>query len=218
MCGSFESTDRLLKVSPSAAKVRDAYGRTPLHHAAFNGIWSVFSRLLDAAPSVATVRDDLGRIPLHQAALSGSLDIVNRLLEFPGAAEARDRYENTPLHYAAFGRNLRIVRKLLEVNPRAVEIRNNNNGDTPLDIATGFVEIADVLKAVEAVVRGEEPDDWSLVPVPCPCPGLRKMLGSRSSEVVRRMTVPDRLALRSACVALHRFVPRDIVELVLFRM
>ena len=79
----------------------DRWGRTELHHAAFEGAVEKAQALLAAGAAVDAL-DDEGWTPLHAAAHSQSAAVAKLLLAAGAEVDAQDPYGNTPLSTAVF--------------------------------------------------------------------------------------------------------------------
>jgi ankyrin repeat protein len=97
--GNIEKVRKLLKegVDPN---VKDANGRTPLHHAARGGYIDIISFLLERKAD-PNIKDESGRTPLHEAASGGHADVIRLLLDMGMDLNSRDEDGETLLHCAA---------------------------------------------------------------------------------------------------------------------
>ena len=146
---------------PNAA---DGYGWTPLHFAALMArIISepVLVAELVAAGATPDARDLTGMTPLDNAArYRGGMAVVEALLAGgadPGSAGTRrDDDGHSPLHHAAMPRPLQteVITALLEASadPEAVDLE----GNTPLDLASGFFQSVTELGELRRVFFPEE--------------------------------------------------------------
>ena len=92
--------------------IRDFYGRTALHIAAYSGHLQTFLYLLDMGYSLVTT-DFKGDTPLAYAASGGSLEILDKILEMcPVEALPRGRW--APLHWAFRSARPEIIERLTE--------------------------------------------------------------------------------------------------------
>ncbi|MHB9147045.1 MAG: ankyrin repeat domain-containing protein [Candidatus Amoebophilus sp.] len=107
-------SELLLKDS-SAVNVKDKYGCTPLHLAAWIGNEKLINLLLEKGADVNAKKED-GNSPLHTAArwVHTDTEIVKLLLEKGADINAKDRHGETPLCGAILFSQLEIVKLLLE--------------------------------------------------------------------------------------------------------
>jgi len=80
---------------------RDEAGRTPLTHAAIDGLGEITRILLDASADPRT-NDFLGMTPLHYAVQGSHIEVVRLLLAAGADPNARDQRGNSPTHRAVF--------------------------------------------------------------------------------------------------------------------
>jgi ankyrin repeat protein len=132
-----EDINEIKKLIQGCAKidVKDNYGWTPLHHAAYQNKTDIVNLLLDAGANIH-VHDTLDQTPLHLAAWKNLTDIVNVLLNHKADINAKDQYGSTPLHCAVEKSNNRTdTVDLLLKRDADINISDNNN-ETPLQLAT----------------------------------------------------------------------------------
>ncbi|KZV62638.1 hypothetical protein PENSPDRAFT_758563 [Peniophora sp. CONT] len=146
--GYYHRAERMLERSRQSTsddgfvRIRDSYGRTALHHAAFRGNVDV-CRLLLKHGALAEDTDNDGGTPLHDAARTRNLDTGRLLLEHPAAdgsnvAARRCRMRNiegqTALHEAAhWGQCAEVCQLLLEHGALVDDM--DEYGKTPLQYA-----------------------------------------------------------------------------------
>jgi len=174
--GDLDAVARLLAEDPSAMKVRDDNGETPLMSALYRGHTKIVDLLIDAgAPldvfaasatgRIETLDDELaastacitqyaydGWTALHLAAFFGHTDAAARLLDAgadPNAA-SKNSLGNTPLHAATAGQHREVALLLIThgADVHAVDAARH----TPLHIAAenGLEEVVRALLAAGA--------------------------------------------------------------------
>ena len=115
----------------------DQAGRSPLHHAAFEGRAADVSAYIQEHGDEVSLADKDGFTPLHAAAHAQHADIAVLLIEAGADLNARNRFGNTALWVALF--NVRetdgeVVRILL--NAGADPDAQNNYGVSPRGLAS----------------------------------------------------------------------------------
>ncbi len=112
----------------------DAYGRTPLHHAAADGDIEKCKELLTAGAD-PNAQDDNGWTALHFASQANSAKATAALVEAGAQLELRDSYGNTPLWRAVFNSrgdgDVIALLRLAGADPHA----KNDHGVSPLSLA-----------------------------------------------------------------------------------
>ena len=112
----------------------DEDGRTPLIHAAIDGLTDIAKVLVDAE-AIVNAHDRLGYTALHYAAQGYHEDTASMLIAAGACVDVEDVHGNTPLGRAVFeskGRG-----NLISLLLRAGADRNhpNKHGQTPLGLA-----------------------------------------------------------------------------------
>lgn len=192
--------------SPLAA---DAFGRLPLHEAAWNGSGPAIRLLLEAAPSAATIPKANGALPLHSAALRGNAEAVRLLVAAaPEAALVRDHDGWTPLRCACLMASVsaqpettEAVRAILPVVPPASALA---------DLAP-YRRLASVQPVyADLAARGRlAPEQWQLFPSPCAglggvLPAVLQRSEAEAALLVAHLPAADRERLQTAALCLHR--------------
>ncbi|WP_265023276.1 ankyrin repeat domain-containing protein [Wolbachia endosymbiont (group A) of Epistrophe grossularia] len=110
------------------------YCKSSLHLAARLGNLEAVKDLLGKGANV-NAQNDTRETPLHVAAKKGHKDVVEALLNVNGInVNAQDKYDSTPLHRAAKEVHKDVVEALLDKGANVDA--EDENGDTPLDLAT----------------------------------------------------------------------------------
>jgi len=125
---------------PTTAKASDI----SIHEAAALGNIEAVKQFLDSGTDV-NAKDKTGGTPLDEAAGWGRKDIVELLIAKGADVNAKfDEDGSTPLHLAAWKGHFDAAELLIaadaDVNAKM------DDGDTPLDLAKGHPEIADILR------------------------------------------------------------------------
>jgi ankyrin repeat protein len=134
----------LAAVPPCAVRVTDKGGLSALHIAAAMGHRGVAKALMKACPDAAKLRDASGGTFLHAAARRGHSKVVSLATKKStlrhshhsrGLLNTQDGDGNTPLHLAVAARAPRVAEDLLWKGKVRADVMNND-GHTPLDLAT----------------------------------------------------------------------------------
>ena len=145
----------------SDPNVRNAFGESPLHMAAYVGNAEALVALLAGGADIEQRSNRDGRTPLHAAAFS-SAAAANALLAGGADTEALSNSGNTPLHDALVSK-AETVRALLDggANPNARA--DNGDGASPLENAAVFaLEGGADLEMLTALLEaGADPNDRS---------------------------------------------------------
>jgi ankyrin repeat protein len=131
-----------------------AFGRTPLHSAAINGLDEIFALLLLKGADFR-LRDDMGRMPLHLAAMHGRRKIIEYILVRASNSNDADEERFTPLHLAVVHGHSNVVKALLD-HPLTDPSIRDDTGRMPLHLAAvhGHREIVKYM-----LVRGSDSND-----------------------------------------------------------
>ncbi len=153
--GDLEKVRVLLRGAPALVSSKDAYGATPLHHAAGNGRKDVVALLL-ANKADLNAKDNQGFTPLQVALQEDRTDVVALLAASGEDVTTTDNKGKTPLHDAAFNGHKEAA-ELLLANKANVNARNAA-GQTPLLLAAvaGRKDLAELLITNRAEVNAGE--------------------------------------------------------------
>jgi len=138
----------------------NAYGWTPLMHAARVGNLEVFNLLLEKGADVH-IQDTNGRTALMKATLAGNLEIAKILLQHSADVNTLDEMHRSALHWTVSRGRFEIAKLLLEHG--ADTTIKTDDGWTPEMLAQkeGEVEIYDLLRrkrGVKSIVVEEQPE------------------------------------------------------------
>jgi hypothetical protein len=131
--GFTTSVKRLLSIRNINVNVKDVYGETPLHDAAWKGHVEIARLLLENGAEV-NVRDRWDRTPLHRAASQGNVNILHLLVENGADLEARDMLGIKALIWAASFGHLPFIQELISIYHVEINARRND-GITALRMA-----------------------------------------------------------------------------------
>ncbi|RWA06832.1 hypothetical protein EKO27_g8273, partial [Xylaria grammica] len=90
---------RLLLVNGAYADVKDDFGGTPLHWAAYSGYNAGIQLLLDHGANIEALDEDWAK-PLHMAIRYGGVSVINQLLNNGAKLHAEDSHGRTALDWA----------------------------------------------------------------------------------------------------------------------
>ena len=127
----------LLRRNGADLDFRNAFGKTPLHGAAYSGNSELVRILIEYNPADINARDTNGEIPLHWASTGRGFNdgsTMRLLLEHGADINAQNKKGWTPLHVASIGGDLEVVRWLLE-HGADVEARDEH-GRTASQVVT----------------------------------------------------------------------------------
>lgn len=140
---------QLLEKKRSLTAVRDKYGWTPLHHAAYSGRELTSKLLLERDTSAAFIGDkDRNMTALHLAAARGHIGIVNEIISSCPSrllVKVDDRRWNF-LHFAMVSLDLLqssgLVIKHPTVRNSRLLIAEDVNGNTPLHVVAAVCRLS----------------------------------------------------------------------------
>ena len=108
---------------------------TPLHYAAFCGLYEVVKVLAAEHPQDVNSRSFIGEeTPLHLTSRAGHSDLVRLLFKHGADVAAQSDDGTTPLHEASFGGHVDVARLLIEHGADAAA--QSKDGTTPLHRAS----------------------------------------------------------------------------------
>ena len=144
--------------------IRDKYGFTVLHHAAYRENLRLVNKLLKERGVKYEEKDEQGNTALHLAALGKNVDLVKSLMRNKELVLEGNREAQTPLHLAAGTGAARVVRAILncEEGKRTLETEDSRH-QTPLLIAAsvGNKEVINLMISHGASVRKRNSDKES---------------------------------------------------------
>ncbi|QTG98974.1 ankyrin repeat domain-containing protein [Wolbachia pipientis] len=154
---------RLDDIVKYLTEVKDRFGFTYLHKAAWDGNLDLFKYLINHNADLYRVGKD-GSSPLHRAAENGKLEIVRYIIDKKlYNIDVVDNIKQTPLHLAAQNGYLEIVKILKEkgADINAVDY----NKDTPLHLAAkgGFLNVVMYLIRNNANYHIKLDHGWTLL-------------------------------------------------------
>ena len=157
MSGNIEAVKKAI-ADGADVNVKDKLGGASLHYAANNGRKEIVELLIAKGADV-NAKDEFSQTPLHDAALRGHKEIAELLIANGADVNAKDAWRSghidgwTPLHAAAGNGNKEtaelLIAKGADVNAKM------EDGDTPLDLAEGHPETADLLRKHGGKTREE---------------------------------------------------------------
>ena len=154
-----EIIEKIIKYSPEVLKMKNTFGRLPIHYACWNvAPLEVIQALITASPDSIKVEDSARWLLLHWAChYNASLDVLNFLIEsHPEGIDHKNKNEETPLdilkqnkyaerkvdngmlrlhHVCINGYSLHLVHFLIQAYPESTTVQDND-GNTPLQYLT----------------------------------------------------------------------------------
>ncbi len=143
--GNAPSTEQFL-ASGSDIDVKDRYGRTPLHHAAYFGHYKIAELLIKKGADVNAMEAKSKITPLHWSAWRGHIEMAKLLISNGSDVKAKNKGGGHPLHEAA-GAGYTNIAALLISKGAEVEAKDYFS-QTALDCAIKHnrTETADLLR------------------------------------------------------------------------
>ncbi|WP_264376206.1 ankyrin repeat domain-containing protein [Wolbachia endosymbiont (group B) of Idaea aversata] len=121
----------------------DKQGYTPLHYAAWRGRLEVAKFLIEEYANSIFKYNNGSTLPCN-ASLGNHLDIIKCSMGEKNILEIRDNSGRVPLHCAASNGKLDIVKYFIDEEKVDVNVKDNND-DTPLHLATGYLDVVKYL-------------------------------------------------------------------------
>jgi ankyrin repeat protein len=152
-----EDSERRSQRSERPGKAR----ATPLHYAAFCGIYDIAEFLIVEHSQDVNVRGFDNESSLHVASRCGHADIAQLLLEHGADTEAQDDNKFTPLLLASQGGAEKVARALLK-HGADIEARDYRKRNSLLLVSEhGHVEVARVLLEHGTDIEARDEGGWS---------------------------------------------------------
>lgn len=146
--GDLTAIEELLKIHGCDVNVRDYFGNTPLHLAAFFGHERVVETLLQVGANV-NAENNIGETPLHYAVFGGHKDIVERLINARANVAKKSREGKTPYDLAKQTQNGEIIDLLTSAYAKELDVSDviDDEGRTIIDEALekGYPELLEKL-------------------------------------------------------------------------
>uniref|UniRef100_A0A0E0MD68 PGG domain-containing protein n=1 Tax=Oryza punctata TaxID=4537 RepID=A0A0E0MD68_ORYPU len=145
----------LATAPPDTVYMKDLDGISALHVAARLGHVDIVKQLFGICPDAVELRDGHGETFLHTAVREKRSSIVSLAIkkhkQVGGLLDAQDGDGNTPLHIAVVAGSPGIVHTLLHKGKVQSDVLNND-GHTPLDLASTSTSLFNMVKFVVALV------------------------------------------------------------------
>ncbi|MFP3016488.1 MAG: ankyrin repeat domain-containing protein [Wolbachia sp.] len=150
-------------------EIRDNSGRVPLHCAASNGKLDVVKYFIDEEKVDVNIKDNGYWTPLHWASWGGHLDIAKYLVDKRANINAKDKGSKIPLNVAIDQKHNDVVKyleqaqldlnkelliaakgddlnKVIDLISKGANVNvKDNNDDTPLHLAVGYLDVVKYL-------------------------------------------------------------------------
>uniref|UniRef100_A0A0D9XPR3 PGG domain-containing protein n=1 Tax=Leersia perrieri TaxID=77586 RepID=A0A0D9XPR3_9ORYZ len=153
--GNLPVVKAIIRYAPlSTVYMKDSKGLSALHVAARMGHVDIVEEMTGAFPDVAELRDGGGETFLHAAAREKRQAVVSLAIHksiLSGLLDARDGHGNTPLHLAVVAGAPCVVEELLRKGKVRTDVLNNE-GHTPLDLASKSTSLLTMLSLVVTLI------------------------------------------------------------------
>ncbi|MDG7052918.1 MAG: ankyrin repeat domain-containing protein, partial [Wolbachia endosymbiont of Alcedoecus sp.] len=150
-------------------EIRDNSGRVPLHCAASNGKLDMVKYFIDEEKVDVNIKDNGYWTPLHWASWGGHLDVAKYLVDKRANINAKDKGSKIPLNVAIDQKHNDVVKyleqaqldlnkelliaakggdlnKVIDLISKGANVNvKDNNDDTPLHLATGYLDVVKYL-------------------------------------------------------------------------
>ncbi|XP_042367494.1 ankyrin repeat and SOCS box protein 13a.1 [Plectropomus leopardus] len=205
---------RLLLEAGAQVGCRTIHGSTPLCHACASGSLECATLLLEYGAKVNPSLTALTASPLHEACIRGSVDVVKLMIASGAQLEANDVHFGPPLHIACAKGHIDCVKELLSAGANVNSVRFH-------EIALHHAARVHMVDMIELLLEfganvyasdnlGKKPVDYTSPASPAHTCLLfyesnplslqqlcritvRRMLGTRASEVIGQLDVSHRI-------------------------
>ncbi|WP_419198621.1 ankyrin repeat domain-containing protein [Wolbachia endosymbiont of Rhagoletis cingulata] len=150
-------------------EIRDNSGRVPLHCAASNGKLDMVKYFIDEEKVDVNIKDNGYWTPLHWASWGGHLDVAKYLVDKRANINAKDKSSKIPLNVAIDQKHNDVVKyleqaqldlnkelliaakggdlnKVIDLISKGANVNvKDNNDDTPLHLAVGYLDVVKYL-------------------------------------------------------------------------
>ncbi|BDG76743.1 ankyrin repeat domain-containing protein [Wolbachia pipientis] len=148
---------------------KDILGRTPMHFAASNGKLDIVKYFIDEEKVDVNIKDNGYWTPLHWASWGGHLDVAKYLVDKRANINAKDKGSKIPLNVAIDQKHNDVVKyleqaqldlnkelliaakggdlnKVIDLISKGANVNvKDNNDDTPLHLAVGYLDVVKYL-------------------------------------------------------------------------
>ncbi|XP_019113425.1 ankyrin repeat and SOCS box protein 13a.1 [Larimichthys crocea] len=205
---------RLLLEAGAQVDVRTIHGSTPLCNACASGSLECAKMLLDYGAKVNPSLTALTASPLHEACIQGNVEVVKLMISSGAQLEAFDVHFGPPLHIACAKGHMGCVKEMLKAGANVNSVKFH-------ETALHHAARVDMMDMIELLVEfgasvyasdnlGRKPIDYTTPASPthtclmfyesnplslqqlCRIT-VRKMLGSRASEVIGQLDISQRI-------------------------
>jgi ankyrin repeat protein len=156
-----EETEEILEEAPEmdVNKVKDKWGRRPLHYAARDGDLAMSKHLVDVRNADVNIMNKFNQSPMFSAAENGHLNICEFLVEKGADLNLRDSDGNTAFMMAALAGCLKVC-QFLEGRGADLNVKDHRYGENAFMYAAslGYLKICQFLeeKGVKLDIQNKE--------------------------------------------------------------